>query len=112
MTRQSSLSNGLNLCCTPTWLVNHKIETGHQDFENSEAMLLNFQIAIARFLRNHFTMSSNICTLDAATLTHLQCWVGKTQTLGDSVTAAPVAALSATLDLNDADPQVGIALPE
>jgi len=45
--------------------------------------------------------------LDAATLTHLQSWVGKTETLSDDITAAPVRALSATLDRDDAAPVHG-----
>jgi len=57
-------------------------------------------------------MTSNIRTLDAATLAHLQSWVGRTDTLDDSITAAPVRALSATLDRDDADPMVGAPLPE
>ena len=50
-------------------------------------------------------------TLDAATLAHLQCWVGKTETLHDAIAAAPVRALSATLDRDDAPPVPGTALP-
>lgn len=57
-------------------------------------------------------MSSDIRTLDPATLAKLQSWVGKTETLGDSVTAAPVRALSATLDREDPEPVPGTALPE
>ena len=50
-------------------------------------------------------------TLDAATLAHLQGWSGKTETLGDDITAAPVRGLSATLDRDDAAPGPGTALP-
>ena len=50
-------------------------------------------------------------TLDAATLAHLQTWIGKTETRRDAVTAAPVAALSATLDRDDASPDPGTVLP-
>jgi len=57
-------------------------------------------------------MNTDLRTLDAATMAHLQGWVGKTETLSDSVTAAPVRALSATLDRDDADPVVGTPLPE
>ena len=57
-------------------------------------------------------MNSDIRTVDAALLEKLQGWVGKTETLSDSVTAAPVRALSATLDREDADPVPGTALPE
>ena len=56
-------------------------------------------------------MSTDIRTLDAATLAHLQGWVGKTETLADDITAAPVRALSATLDRDDAPPVSGTALP-
>lgn len=57
-------------------------------------------------------MNSDIRTVDATTLVHLQSWVGKTETLSDDITAAPVRALSATLDRDDTDPLPGTALPE
>jgi 3-methylfumaryl-CoA hydratase len=41
----------------------------------------------------------------------LQGWVGKTETLHDDVTAAPVRALTATLDRDDAEPRTGTPLP-
>ena len=50
-------------------------------------------------------------SLDADTLTHLQSWVGKVETLSDVITAVPVRALSATLDRDDALPMPGTALP-
>ncbi|MDO8456354.1 MAG: MaoC family dehydratase N-terminal domain-containing protein [Burkholderiaceae bacterium] len=50
-------------------------------------------------------------TLDAATLAHLQGWAGKTETLSDDITAAPVRGLSATLDRDDPAPVTGTALP-
>ena len=50
-------------------------------------------------------------TLDAATLAHLQGWAGKTETLVDDITAAPVRGLSATLDRDDPAPSPGMALP-
>lgn len=50
-------------------------------------------------------------TLDAATLAHLRSWVGKTETLNDDIAAAPVRALSATLDRDDAAPVAGTVLP-
>jgi 3-methylfumaryl-CoA hydratase len=56
-------------------------------------------------------MSTDIRTLDATTLAHLQGWIGKTETLSDDVTAAPVRALSATLDRDDAAPVPGTTLP-
>jgi len=56
-------------------------------------------------------MSTDIRTLDPATLAHLQSWVGKSETLSDDITAAPVRALSATLDRDDPAPLPGTALP-
>jgi 3-methylfumaryl-CoA hydratase len=50
-------------------------------------------------------------TLDAATLANLQRWVGKTETLSDDITTAPLRALSATLDRDDALPMPGTAVP-
>jgi 3-methylfumaryl-CoA hydratase len=49
--------------------------------------------------------------LDPAVLSRLQDWVGKTETLADNVTAVPVRALSATLDLPAPDASPGLALP-
>ena len=57
------------------------------------------------------TMTDNTRKLEPAELAHLQSWVGRTETLHDSVTAAPVRALSATLDREDAEPAPGTALP-
>ena len=56
-------------------------------------------------------MSTSARTLDAAALAHLQSWEGKTETLADEITAAPVRALQATLDRDDAPPAQGSALP-
>jgi len=56
-------------------------------------------------------MTPDIRTIDAATLAHLQSWVGKTETLGDDITAAPLRGLSATLDRDDPPPVPGTALP-
>jgi 3-methylfumaryl-CoA hydratase len=50
--------------------------------------------------------------IEPQTITHLQEWLGKTETLQDTVTAAPVRALSATLDRPDAAPNEGSFLPE
>jgi 3-methylfumaryl-CoA hydratase len=41
----------------------------------------------------------------------LQDWIGRTETLADSITAAPVRALSATLDRDDPTPEAGTPLP-
>ncbi len=56
-------------------------------------------------------MASLRSTLDAASLALMQGWVGKTETLHDDITAAPVRGLSATLDRDDAMPVRGTALP-
>ena len=56
-------------------------------------------------------MTPDTATLDAAFLSRLQSWTGKTETVLDQATAAPVCALSATLDRVDAAPQNGHALP-
>lgn len=50
-------------------------------------------------------------TIDTALLAHLQTWQGKSETLIDTLTAAPVSALSATLDRDDPAPAAGTALP-
>jgi 3-methylfumaryl-CoA hydratase len=57
-------------------------------------------------------MNPDTRTVDSAMLARLQAWVGQTETLSDTVTAAPVRALSATLDREDADPVTGTPLPE
>jgi 3-methylfumaryl-CoA hydratase len=44
-------------------------------------------------------------------LANLQTWQGRTETLQDDITAAPVRALSATLDRDDAEPASGTVLP-
>lgn len=49
--------------------------------------------------------------IDHALLTHLQSWQGRSQTLHDVVSAAPVRALSATLDRADPEPEHGSHLP-
>ena len=41
----------------------------------------------------------------------LEQWVGRTETLHDDITAAPVRALTATLDRDDPLPQAGTPLP-
>lgn len=42
----------------------------------------------------------------------LQAWQGRSETLHDDITAAPMRALSATLDRDDAAPAAGTRLPE
>ena len=45
-------------------------------------------------------------------LDHLRNWIGKTEARGDTLTAAPLAGLSATLDrIDDAEPVPGTPLP-
>src|ERR1035437_8696083 len=51
-----------------------------------------------------------IRTLDTAMLAHLQSWIGKAETLSDDITAAPLRALSATLDRADAAPVPGVTV--
>ena len=42
---------------------------------------------------------------------HLKTWIGRSETLEDTVTPVPVAALSATLDRDDPRPRPGDPLP-
>ncbi|HEY1228793.1 MAG TPA: MaoC family dehydratase N-terminal domain-containing protein [Ramlibacter sp.] len=49
--------------------------------------------------------------LSSETLAHLQSWQGRTETLHDEATAAPVRGLSATLDRDDPPPKRGDELP-
>ncbi len=49
--------------------------------------------------------------MDATVLAHLQTWVDRTETLPDHIGAAPVRGLSATLDREDAPPELGTPLP-
>lgn len=44
-------------------------------------------------------------------LAHLRDWIGRTETRSDTVTAWPVAALAATLDRAEPEPNPGDALP-
>ena len=60
---------------------------------------------------NSLAAGTGTGSIDAAMLTHLQSWAGKTETLSDVITAAPLRALSATLDRDDALPVPGTALP-
>jgi len=47
----------------------------------------------------------------AIDLDHFRTWIGRTETRTDVATAAPVAALSATLDRNDPEPGPGTVVP-
>lgn len=49
--------------------------------------------------------------LDPATLAHLQTWQGKSETLSDSIAAAPLHAVFDTLDRDDPATLPGTALP-
>lgn len=57
------------------------------------------------------TSTSNIATLDAAAIDHLREWVGRSETLEDTLCAAPLRGFSATLDRDDPAPVRGTALP-
>lgn len=50
-------------------------------------------------------------SLDAASLACLQSWSGRSETLSDHITAAPVRGLSAMLDRDDPVPVAGTPLP-
>jgi 3-methylfumaryl-CoA hydratase len=54
----------------------------------------------------------NKSALNSDVLTSLQSWVGRTEVIEDSITAAPAAGLSATLDRDDAPSVTGTRLPE
>lgn len=56
-------------------------------------------------------MSHACLQIDSALLAHLQSWQGKSETTPDTITAAPVRALSATLDRDDAAPVPGTEVP-
>jgi 3-methylfumaryl-CoA hydratase len=56
-------------------------------------------------------MNTDLRTLDAATLAHLQGWIGRSETRRDDISAAPLRGLSATLDRDDPPPVPGTALP-
>ena len=56
-------------------------------------------------------MESESSVINGVALDHLKSWVGKAETLSDTVTAAPVRALSATLDREDPEPVSGTELP-
>lgn len=49
--------------------------------------------------------------LPALNIEELQQWIGRSEERRDAVTAAPVAALAATLDLDETSPQAGDPLP-
>ena len=45
--------------------------------------------------------------LDEQTLAHLKTWEGRSESVTDTITAAPMRGLSATLDRNDPEPEQG-----
>jgi len=45
------------------------------------------------------------------TLEHLRSWIGRSEQRTDTITAAPLAALAATLDRDDPPPATGTAVP-
>jgi 3-methylfumaryl-CoA hydratase len=49
--------------------------------------------------------------MSTPTLANLSAWIGRTERRGDEVTAAPLAALAATLDREDAFPVAGSDVP-
>jgi len=49
--------------------------------------------------------------LDPVTLAHLQSWQGRSETVHDLITPAPLRGLSATLDRDDPAPETGTPLP-
>lgn len=55
-------------------------------------------------------MSEPLSPLSPDVLTQLQQWVGRSETLHDAITAAPVSGLSATLDRDDPAPAAGDAV--
>ncbi|MEQ6472822.1 MaoC family dehydratase N-terminal domain-containing protein [Comamonas sp. wu1-DMT] len=56
-------------------------------------------------------MHPNTVQIDAATMTKLQSWQERSETMSDVITAAPLRALSATLDRDDPVPEDGSAVP-
>jgi 3-methylfumaryl-CoA hydratase len=58
------------------------------------------------------TLSQHPSVIEGDALAHLQAWQGRSETLADEVTAAPVRALAATLDRDDPAPGQGTRLPE
>lgn len=56
-------------------------------------------------------MHPNTVQIDAPTLTKLQSWQERSETMSDIITAAPLRALSATLDRDDPVPEDGSAVP-
>jgi 3-methylfumaryl-CoA hydratase len=65
------------------------------------------RIAVSRFMTQAVSMDTGTTSLN-----HLRDWIGRTEQRDDTVTAAPLAGLSATLDrADDAAPSDGTPLP-
>ena len=60
---------------------------------------------------SHSTQETSSPLIDGNALARLQAWQGRSETLADEITAAPVRALSATLDRDDPPPAAGTHLP-
>lgn len=56
-------------------------------------------------------MNHDIHSIDAATLSHLQSWQGRSEATHDEITAAPLRGLSATLDREDPPVLRGTEVP-
>jgi len=67
-------------------------------------------IRCAHFEKWEAHMSDSERSIDAQLLAQLQAWQGRTETLHDSITAAPMRGLSATLDRDDQAPLPGTPL--
>ncbi len=79
----------------------------------AKGMLSQTQLACDVHPRDHRQPMTDTphATIDAAMQAHLQTWQGKSETHSDLIAAAPLAALTATLDRSDAAPVVGTELP-
>jgi 3-methylfumaryl-CoA hydratase len=85
-------------------------------FGTTEGWVPKSQIARAGRADDHAPMETQPSDtprplIDNETLAKLRAWQGRSETLADDITAAPVRALSATLDRDDAPPVAGTHLP-
>ena len=67
--------------------------------------------ALSKAIELSTTDTPAAAPLDTAAIAHLQSWQGRSETLADTITAFPVAALSATLDRDDPEAVSGSELP-
>lgn len=66
------------------WFLKHRLQPRH----------------VAANIRSmNISDASSIRTINNAQLVHMQSWVGKTETVDDQITAFPVCALTATMDV-------------